>query len=217
MIMELPKKFNRPFAEVSNNMLMIYQLNRFEDIMFELTYAFNEKRCVYCGKRLKKFNRTLDHRIPKSIGGVSIVDNLYPTCYSCNSDKAELLHQEYINLLSLNPTKGQRKKFLKDVKKEREKLKKKRGFFIYEEWIHYFKVEDIIFKEPEWIVHGNQYNKIAEFYQKYRHFLRPIIVDKDNYLLDGYNIVLFAIENKIKKVPVIRLDNVVLCDQRYLE
>lgn len=40
MIIQLPTKFSLlPIAEVKNGNLLIYQLTRFEDLMYELTYA----------------------------------------------------------------------------------------------------------------------------------------------------------------------------------
>ena len=87
MIMELPKKFEFPFAKVKGGILEIYRLERFEDLMYELTYALKKKRCVYCGKKLKRTNSTLDHRYPRDTGGISITNNLFPCCSKCNSNK----------------------------------------------------------------------------------------------------------------------------------
>ena len=51
------------------------------------------------------------------------------------------------------------------------------------------------------------------FYKKYQKLPRPIIVDKNNKLLDGYNIIVFANDFNIKKIPVIKLENVELVDE----
>ena len=52
-----------------------------------------------------------------------------------------------------------------------------------------------------------------KLYTKYKKLPRPIIVDKNNQLLDGYSIVLFARDFKIKQIPVIKLENVELINQ----
>ena len=103
MIMDLPKKFYfYDYARVDDYNLYIYRLERFEDLMYELAYATRKRRCVYCGKKLKMTNSTMDHRYPRDTGGVSIVNNLYPTCPLCNSHKSNYLHQEFIKLSTLS-------------------------------------------------------------------------------------------------------------------
>lgn len=47
-------------------------------------------RCVYCGVRLTRDNRTQDHVIPKAHGGVCLgQDNLEPACQDCNWAKGD--------------------------------------------------------------------------------------------------------------------------------
>ena len=114
MIMELPKKFKLPFAEVTKDgQLIMDQVIRYEDLIYELAYALKKKRCVYCDTRLKnKLIRTIDHRYPRATGGVSIVDNLFPCCSKCNSDKGDLTHKEYLIYREMNDWQV-RAKFLK--------------------------------------------------------------------------------------------------------
>lgn len=42
-------------------------------------------RCVYCGKKLRKF--TQDHVVPLSRGGFHCASNVVPACRTCNSSK----------------------------------------------------------------------------------------------------------------------------------
>lgn len=44
-------------------------------------------RCAYCGCKLTKNNKTVDHWVPISGGGDNNIDNLYPCCLQCNKDK----------------------------------------------------------------------------------------------------------------------------------
>lgn len=60
-------------------------------------------RCKYCrcklleGKRHKTDPRrvTIDHYIPRALGGSEHLDNLVLACLGCNSAKANLLPEEY--------------------------------------------------------------------------------------------------------------------------
>lgn len=54
MIMELPKQFRLPFAEVKNGTLLIYKLVRYEDLMYELTYACKKGDAYIAEKNLIK-------------------------------------------------------------------------------------------------------------------------------------------------------------------
>ncbi len=41
-------------------------------------------RCAHCGRAVKGRNRTIDHFIPKSLGGTYDRRNLMPLCRICN-------------------------------------------------------------------------------------------------------------------------------------
>ena len=41
---------------------------------------------------LTQKNRTLDHMYPRRWGGVSIPDNLVPSCKNCNGDKMDMTY-----------------------------------------------------------------------------------------------------------------------------
>mgnify|MGYP000299585900 CR=1 FL=1 len=176
MIMELPKKFKLPFAEVFDGNLKIYLLQRFEDLMYELTYALK-----------------------------------FPCCSKCNSDKSNLTHEEYLKVRSVS--KKDRKKHVKQFTKYREKIMRKIGFKLPKKWVTFDKIDAIRYNKPEQDLKGKKYCRILEFYKKYQKLPRPIIVDKNNKLLDGYNIIVFANDFNIKKIPVIKLENVELVDE----
>ena len=96
MIMELPEKFTyKDYAKVEGGVLYLERKERIEDVMYELTYALREPVCIYCGRRLKRKDCTIDHRFPRSTGGVSIVNNLFIACAMCNSKKGDYLHREF--------------------------------------------------------------------------------------------------------------------------
>lgn len=50
-------------------------------------YARDHNRCQYCGKRFPTSELTLDHVVPRRLGGGSSWENLVCACVACNSQK----------------------------------------------------------------------------------------------------------------------------------
>ena len=49
--------------------------------------------CFYCGKHVEQMAKgelTLDHFIPRALGGPNTLDNLFTACKSCNSRKGKI-------------------------------------------------------------------------------------------------------------------------------
>ncbi len=209
MNLELPKKIRLPFVQIKKGKLYLQENLRFEDLMYELTYKLRDKRCVYCGKKLNQKTCTLDHRYPRATGGISITNNLYPCCSKCNSEKAFLTHEEFIKIRKVSDE-NEKKNFLFQLEQYKKHLMAKRGFILPQKWISFLFLDQIKYKKSLTECRGRRYMKIKRFYDEYKKIPRPVIVDKNNKLLDGYNIILFANDNGIKKIPVIKLDNVIL-------
>ena len=51
--------------------------------------------CYLCDTELDMENSTIDHLIPKSLGGTNYLDNLALACYDCNHDKKSDLDSEH--------------------------------------------------------------------------------------------------------------------------
>lgn len=50
--------------------------------------------CHYCRKKLDPFtNFHMDHVIPRSRGGMDIIENLVPACSECNLSKVKLVEE----------------------------------------------------------------------------------------------------------------------------
>ena len=185
----------------------------YENLMYNLTYACKRKRCIYCSKKAKRGKQgSLDHRYPRDTGGISITDNLSPCCQKCNSKKSNLTHEQF--LVWRNLPKAEAKKYLETVKEDREFILKTVGFILPAEWVEYEERDKVICDDTEQYVKGKRYYKIQEFYSKYQQFPRPAVVDKNIRILDGYNTILFARDNNIEYVPVVKLENVVRVTER---
>ena len=162
MIMDLPEKFETPFAKVLNGMLYIYRMVSYESLMYDLTYACKRKKCIYCNKRIKRGKAsTLDHRYPRDTGGVSITNNLFPCCPKCNSSKSNLTHEEFLIWREL--PKKEAKQYLAEIKEERESIFKTIGFILPEEWIEYEERDKVICEDNGQYTRGKRYYKIKEF------------------------------------------------------
>lgn len=52
-------------------------------------------RCAYCGLKLESEHFQVDHIIPQSRGGNNKVENLNPSCRSCNASKSSFLLEDW--------------------------------------------------------------------------------------------------------------------------
>ena len=57
-------------------------------------FARDENRCQYCGRRHPTSELSIDHVVPRSLGGRSLWDNLVCACVACNVRKGGRLPQE---------------------------------------------------------------------------------------------------------------------------
>lgn len=57
--------------------------------------------CQYCGKMLKSGHITMDHIIPRSLGGMSSFTNCVAACFMCNNKKGNKT-LEQVNMKVLN-------------------------------------------------------------------------------------------------------------------
>ena len=66
------------------------------DIRFSRRNIFERDKsaCQYCGRKFKKLELTLDHVIPRSLGGRSTWENLVLACVPCNVKKGNRLPEE---------------------------------------------------------------------------------------------------------------------------
>ena len=124
----------------------------------------------------------------------------------CNAQKGNLTHKEYLEIMNLS--KRDRKIVIKDIYEHNEIIMKKFGYKLPRKWVTFINADDIIYTISQHYNKGKKYNDILKFYRENHKLPRPIIIDNNNFLLEGYNILLFAHEMNISEIPVIKLENV---------
>ena len=88
---------------------------RFAGSTIQAMYAEQSGKCHYCAKHMtfhlgeiiEQDSVTIDHKIPKSKGGKSTVENKVLACGKCNGEKDSLTDKEFILVLEYrkNPEK----------------------------------------------------------------------------------------------------------------
>lgn len=193
--------------EIKDGILKISHLVSWREFMYKLTINTKGSRCYYCGKKLQEKEITMDHLYPQYLGGPTIPANLVPCCSLCNNRKGNLTELQYRQTLQAPEKK--RKSIRNRLLKNNENHKMKKGYFLPREWITSKKIDTILvtFLIGESYA-GKRYSKIENFYKEYGNLPYPIVVDRNNFLLDGFLVLIFAKNNNITKVPTIVLENV---------
>lgn len=214
MIIDLPKHepigtmVINPFMEIENDILKIKFPYSFRKAMYALTYQLKgSDQCFYCSCKIAEGETTLDHMFPQEFGGPTIPNNLVPCCLKCNGEKSNMTKDQYEKYLSLSSSK--RKEYLNDLQSVFEFIRKWDNFELPKGWIEEKEINciftNISLSED---YKGRKYNAIKEYYKKYGHFQRPLIVDRKIFLLDGFPMLMYAKNHALSKVPVIVLENV---------
>lgn len=69
--------------------------SKFRKAIKKRMLKFYENECIYCGR--DDVPLTIDHLVPKSLGGVSYMLNTVPSCQQCNRKKNDK-HPSELNL-----------------------------------------------------------------------------------------------------------------------
>lgn len=200
-------------AYVENGTLKIdSRYVHWEEMMYGLAYKLTkDNSCQYCGSYVKKNDLTLDHIFPRAYGGISITNNLLACCEKCNSSKSSLDGVEYWELKK-KKTEAEKNEFRDKVIQEKENNRYATGFLLPKDWVEYCDINILKIREF-YQTNYTQSQKLIEnkkYIEKYNHFKRPIIVDKNYWVLDGYNWYLAGKQQGYDTVPIIRLENVEL-------
>jgi 5-methylcytosine-specific restriction endonuclease McrA len=74
-----------------------YWVRRFGIHISSVREEIRRKPCAYCGT--KHGRMTIDHFMPKALGGSDKLDNLRPACIPCNQRKADMHPDDWMELL----------------------------------------------------------------------------------------------------------------------
>lgn len=207
MNIDLPERFKYgTSAFLEDGILKVRSDVKIRELITKITLARKGTRCWYCKKILCKDEITMDHLYPKDLGGPTIPNNLAPACSECNVKKGCFTELQFRQLIKAPESKQKqiRNRFIQ----RNEQYKAERGFFLPRQWITKRKIDNILvtFVMSE-CYRGRRYDKIEAFYEKYEKLPYPIVVDRNNYLIDGFLVLMFAKNHDIKTVPTIVLDN----------
>lgn len=216
MIIRLPRKFyytekkNSSYAYVQNGILYIKGWVNYEDLMYELAYTLKGyDKCYYCGRELSNKNRTIDHMYPRRWGGISITNNMLPSCRLCNGEKRDMTVRQF-ELWNQKETKAEQEKFYQECIEKNTKIAKKGKFVLKKSWITMYDVSilihDISFKNLEPV----KSDKLSRYYINWHQYPHPIIISSNDWLFKGRHVLYHAKINRIKKVPAIILENVIV-------
>ena len=211
----LPPQFfyssgNNGKAYVKNGNLYIQGHVSFEDLMYSITYsAKGYEHCFYCRKELDPSKRTLDHMYPRVFGGVSLPENLVPCCKSCNGSKSCLTTKQFFQWRKIKSKSAKEQTFKEMVAKNQERYKK--GIILPRRWLIDYAVciitDEIDFSRIQF--DPIRIKKMEDFYNRYGHYSKPVIVSSNDWILQGLHVLYHAKKHSIRFVPAIVLENVV--------
>ena len=212
MIIGLPDRFiysydDRNKAYVRNGCLYVIGTMDYDKMMRILTYVIKGyDRCVYCGKELDGHDTTLDHMYPRNWGGISIPENLAPSCSVCNSSKSNLTVAQYRKWRKLGEEK--RKAFREACIAQNEEKMKSPSFILPKKWVKPFDISQILSNiDFDWLQEEGNVEMDA-YYDRHGHYPRPIIVSGNDWVFKGMRILYHAKEHGITTVPAVVLQNV---------
>ncbi len=203
-------KQTNSYATVQEGVLRIVGRVSYEKMTICACYRKHGLICAYCGTELTKDTKTVDHKIPRIYGGVSILDNLVPSCKKCNEDKSNLIYDEYIKMREIQDYEDRKRYKLACIgRHEKEVLE--RGFCIPTDWLEKDTQTILVdFDFTEDYKKSGRYTEIEEFYFKFGLLPKPIVISGNNKLLDGFVSLMFAKNEGLVTIPLIKLENVIV-------
>jgi len=207
------KRAKNSSAYVKNGILYVSGYVNFEELMYTITYMVKGyNTCHYCGCELTDKNRTLDHMYPRRWGGISIPDNLIPSCKNCNQEKMDMTYKQFLQYRSLK-TKKDKDAFYKKCLQENLKVRKQAKFVLNREWLSVYDIQKLLRYMKFNRLEKTKSKNLANYYQNWIQYPHPIIVSSNDWVFKGKHILHHAKEIKRKAVVAIVLDNVVVLGQ----
>ena len=219
MIIRLPERFiysnkgHEDGAYVENGILYMSKYTNFEDLMYTITYVLKGyDRCCYCGEKLTIRSRTLDHMYPRRWGGVSIPENLLPSCKKCNQDKKDMTYRQFQEWRKLE-TQGEKEKYYQQTLVRNLDVARRGRFVIKRRWLSAYEFENV----AKYISFNRLSEKksklVSSYYRNWGQYPHPIIVSSNGWIIKGLHVLHHAKKQKKKHVMAIVLENVVVYDK----
>ena len=200
-------------AYVKNDILYVSGYISFEDLMYTITYMVKGyDKCYYCGCELTDKNRTLDHMYPRRWGGISIPENLVPSCKNCNQDKIDMSYDQFMRYRRLK-TKSDKEKFYEKCLEANFKVRKRSKFVLNSNWLSVYNIQEILRYMKFNKLEKTKSNNLAAYYRNWGQYTHPIIVSSNGWVFKGRHILHHAKRIKRKSVMAVVLDNVVVLDK----
>lgn len=203
MVIKLPYEFRKTYhyrsdtecyAIVRNGVLEIYgDVEQFYDkIMRDLAYKLKDpQKCYYCHKKINSEEITMDHLYPRNFGGISIPENLEPSCPDCNVKKSNMNEAEFKEWKEIDKEINKKRYYVETIMRKKEKLKNGK-LDLPKEWLTRVSISII---------------KMTNNNIKRKNF-KTIVLSSNNFLLSGRITLEEAIKSGMEKVTVVILDNV---------
>lgn len=216
MNIRLPEQFIYTYrgpnncAYVEDGILYIEGTIHYEDLMYNLAYKLHGyNTCYYCGESLFQNNRTLDHIYPRSWGGISLPDNLYPACKNCNNKKTDMTLYQFKRYLDFHSAE-EKLQFYLDCVKENKKIIEKQNFILPSDWVTLYDASVLINLIPFKYLDPTKMQKLENYYNYYHHYPHPIVVSSNGWLFKGKHILYHARKINNSIIPAIVLENVIV-------
>lgn len=200
-------------AYVKNGVLYVKGYISFEELMYTITYMVKGyDTCHYCGCELTDKNRTLDHMYPRRWGGISIPDNLVPSCKNCNGDKMDMSYDQFMRYRKIKTKKG-KEEFYKKCLQENTKVRRRAKFVLNSNWLSVYDIGDLLRYMKFNKLEKTKSNNLAAYYRNWGQYPHPMIVSSNSWVFKGKHILHHAKRIKRKSVMAIVLENVVVLDK----
>ena len=216
MIIRLPREFfysekkDLSYAYVQDECLYIKGSVNYEDLMYQLTYELKGyNKCYFCGSTLNVKNRTIDHVYPRRWGGISISENMKPSCKSCNQDKKDMTNRQF-ELWRRLKTKSEQDAFYHECVQKNINIAKQGKFILRKPWVTMYDTTELIHKISFKNLEASKSQKLARYFINWKQYPHPIIVSGNGWVFKGKHILEHSKRNHIKMVPAIVLENVIV-------
>jgi len=200
-------------AYVKNDILYVSGYISFEELMYTVTYMVKGyDKCYYCECELTDKNRTLDHMYPRRWGGISIPDNLIPSCKNCNGEKMDMTYKQFMQYRRLE-SKKEKEDYYQKCLQENSKIRRKSKFVLDRRWLSIYNIQKLLkFMSFSGLEKGKSAN-LAAYYRNWGQYPHPMIVSSNNWVFKGKHILHHAKGIKRKAVMAVVLENVVVLDE----